>query len=236
MTFPLNPSVGQETSVAGKRYRWNGELWTRISAVVSANLVNSASIIDNTIGLADLSNAVTSIIYAKANSSDLNTNNIPEGLNLYFTNARAVSALTAGTGISIQPNGLILGAVQYSNSDVQLYLGNVSGNVVPYGDELYSLGSPEHKWKDLFLSGNTIIIGNTKIESTGEGTVSFKSANAEITSAISFASNGYIAASLPEGDLGNLISIRDAFGSTLSTTFDLMDPKGTLTPSDFGVL
>ena len=35
------------------------------------------------------------------------TSNISEGTNLYFTNTRAVAALTAGTGISISANGLI---------------------------------------------------------------------------------------------------------------------------------
>jgi hypothetical protein len=163
MTFPLNPSVGQETSVAGKRYRWNGELWTRISAVVSANLVNSAAIIDNSVALVDLTSAVSSLILSKANISDLtssnvtegsnlfftnarvysnvidigfstnayvnsrlltkanvsdlNTNNITEGSNLYFTNTRAISALTAGNGITIEANGLIVGAAQYGDQD-----------------------------------------------------------------------------------------------------------------------
>ena len=95
MTFPLNPSVGQETSVAGKRYRWNGELWTRISAVVSANLVNSASIVDNSVALVDLTSAVSSLILSKANISDLTTSNVTEGSNLFFTNARVYSNVIA---------------------------------------------------------------------------------------------------------------------------------------------
>ena len=74
-----------------------------------------------------------------------------------------------------------------------MYLGNVSGNIVPSANETYSLGSPTNKWKDLYLSGNTIILGNTKLESAGDGSLSIKSTNAQVTSAISFSSNGYIA-------------------------------------------
>ena len=85
------------------------------------------------------------------------------------------------------------GNLYFTNNRVQLYLGNVSGNIVPSANETYSLGSPTNKWKDLYLSGNTIILGNTKLESAGDGSLSIKSTNAQVTSAISFSSNGYIA-------------------------------------------
>lgn len=42
---------------------------------------------------------------------------------------------------------------------------NVSGSIIPTADEVYDLGSAEYKWKDLYLSGNTLILGNSKISS-----------------------------------------------------------------------
>jgi hypothetical protein len=39
----------------------------------------------------------------------------------------------------------------------------INGNIVPFSDALYDLGSPLHRWKDLYLSGNTIHLNNTKI-------------------------------------------------------------------------
>lgn len=38
----------------------------------------------------------------------INTSNITEGANLFFTNTRAVGALTGGSGITIEANGLIV--------------------------------------------------------------------------------------------------------------------------------
>ena len=106
---------------------------------------------------------LTTSLLTKANVSDLTTANVTEVNNLYYTNTR-----------------------------VQGYLQNISGNIVPSVTEVYSLGTPSKKFKDLFLSGNTIILGDTKIESSGDGTISIKSTNAEVTSSISFASNGLI--------------------------------------------
>ena len=126
-------------------------------------------------------------------SPAITTANVAEVTNLYFTNTRAISALTGGQGVNIAANGLLTGAVQYSNTDVQLYLGNVSGNIVPSANEFYSLGSSTKKWKDLFLSGNTIVLGETKLESSGDGSLAIKSTNVQVTNQISFASNGYIA-------------------------------------------
>lgn len=50
---------------------------------------------------------VIGLINNKANVTDLTTTNVIEGNNLYFTNARVVSSLIAGTGIVIEANGRI---------------------------------------------------------------------------------------------------------------------------------
>jgi cytoskeletal protein CcmA (bactofilin family) len=43
------------------------------------------------------------------------------------------------------------------------------GDLVPKADETYDLGSTSAKWRDLFLSGDSIILGNTKISEEGGG-------------------------------------------------------------------
>jgi hypothetical protein len=47
--------------------------------------------------------------------------------------------------------------------------GNViaSGNLLPTGNLNYSLGNDTNRWNDLYLSGNTIYIGNSSISTTG---------------------------------------------------------------------
>lgn len=39
-------------------------------------------------------------------------------------------------------------------------LASIAGNVIPSVDGVYSLGSPSNRWKDLYVSGNTIYVGN----------------------------------------------------------------------------
>jgi hypothetical protein len=87
----------------------------------------------------------------------------------------------------------------YSNDLVKQYLSNLDGPIVPSLNETYSLGSENKKWANLFLSGNTIVLGNTKIQSSEDGSISIRSTNSQVTSALSFASNGYIAA--PSGPI-----------------------------------
>ena len=43
--------------------------------------------------------------------------------------------------------------------------GNVIGNLIPDADQVYDLGSPVAAWKDLYLSGNSLVIGGQKITS-----------------------------------------------------------------------
>ena len=108
----------------------------------------TASRVRNSISAAgDLSyNAATGVfsfdveqVYTKANfDSDLgdaNTGQLPEGSNLYYTRAR-------------------------SDSD---HL-NVRTNLVPLHDSAFDLGDSSRKWRDLYLSGQTIHLGNLVIK------------------------------------------------------------------------
>ena len=47
--------------------------------------------------------------------------------------------------------------------------GTVTGNIVPDTDVTYDLGSSSKKFKDLYLSGNTITLGNQTISSSASG-------------------------------------------------------------------
>ena len=66
------------------------------------------------------------------------TTNLAEGTNLYFTNAR-----------------------------VQTKLGDVSGHIIPDTDVTYDLGSSTHKFRDLYLSGSSIILGTIELKDNG---------------------------------------------------------------------
>lgn len=66
-------------------------------------------------------------------------------------------------------NGVIqLSSIPISLSGIDVQVTNA--NLVPSANNMYSLGSPDRVWKDLYLSGNSLVIGNTVIsESTGGG-------------------------------------------------------------------
>jgi hypothetical protein len=78
-----------------------------------------------------------------ADLATIYTDNIVEATNIYFTNTR-----------------------------VQNYLTNISGNLVPAGNALYDLGSESGYWRDLYLSGNSLYLGNILIRDES-GTVTF---------------------------------------------------------------
>lgn len=40
----------------------------------------------------------------------------------------------------------------------------ISSHLIPYGDEIYSLGDSDNKWRDLYLSGSTIYLGSIQIK------------------------------------------------------------------------
>jgi hypothetical protein len=45
----------------------------------------------------------------------------------------------------------------------------ISSNLVPISDSVYDIGSANYRFKDIYLSGNTLYLGNTVITSTDNG-------------------------------------------------------------------
>ncbi len=58
-------------------------------------------------------------------------------------------------------------AATYGNANVKSYLDSFDGNILPAANVTYSLGSETAQWKDLWVSNNTIYIGNTPVRVDG---------------------------------------------------------------------
>ena len=57
-------------------------------------------------------------------------------------------------------------------TELETYLnGNIDTHMIPNGNEVYDLGEPENKFRYLYLSSNTVFLGNTAI-SASNGTLS----------------------------------------------------------------
>ena len=107
----------------------------------------------------------------------LNTSNISEGSNLYFTNARARSAFSAGNNIVIESNGQISANVTGGGGGSVDFTA-VSSNIIPTANSVFNLGAPNLRWKTLFLANNTIDLGGALIQSDGTGALTISSSGA----------------------------------------------------------
>ena len=64
-------------------------------------------------------------------------------------------------------DGSGVGVVAYGNTQVGQYLSaGVVGNIIPFGDAVYSLGNSTHQWNDLYISGSTIYLDSVPISLT----------------------------------------------------------------------
>lgn len=166
-------------------------------------------------------NAAFNAANTKTVAADLTTANVTELTNLYFTNTRAIYALTGGDNLAIDSNGLITAVV--TNSDLE----SLSTNLIPSADEVYNLGSAANRWKDLYLSGNSIVLGNATITSSSTHVV--LPSNTKIGSKVVFGE------AYPEdfGAVGNgitddtnaLSAAMNSLGSTGGTLFLRPDKK-----------
>ena len=128
----------------------------------------------------------------------LDTGDIAENGNLYYTDARARASISATgdinydsntgvisyttpatpvTSVNTQTGDVVLTTSDiaegtneyYTDARVQTKLGSVSGNILPDTNIAYDLGSNTARWRDLYLSGSSIVLGNlTLTESGGE--------------------------------------------------------------------
>jgi len=65
----------------------------------------------------------------------------------------------------------------YTDARVMTSLGSISTSIIPDTDIAYDLGSATNRFRDLYLSGNTIYLGgDTKISVNNDGEVEFKDA------------------------------------------------------------
>ena len=97
----------------------------------------------------------------------LNTADVTEGSNLYYTDTRVDSNFGTKTTDDLTEGANLYYTKVRTDSDISQAFGNISQDLIPSADSTYSLGSPTDKWKDLYLSGTTIHLGDTTIKNDG---------------------------------------------------------------------
>ena len=126
--------------------------------------------------------------------------------------------------------------------------GTCNGNLLPNGNIIYNLGSPTQRWNDLYLSNNTIYLGESTISATtGNITlISSGGASLEVTgnaqvstlqngnSNIAVAANGNVSISV-SGTSNVLIVKSNGIAVTGNTTVANLTVTGTLNAGDITV-
>ena len=194
-----NPSVGQVLY-------WNGTSWeangVTIPATEYANIANtvvsvvSSSLTANTANFANIAGVAYTANVANLvlTLSNFTTANLTEGSRLYYTNARVNAQVESNLAlkanvVDLTTANVIESASNLYYTDERVYtnvtarFASIDGNLIPDGDETRDLGSPTHKWKDLYLSGFSLTLGNTVITSSGTGGLTVQSlvSNTSIT-------------------------------------------------------
>ena len=125
----------------------------------AVNLANYASVANSVAG-SNVSGAVNLANYASVANS-------VAGANVSGAVANATYALTSG---SSNTAGTVTTNAQPNITSVGTLTGlTVAGNILPNANVTYNLGSSTQRWKDLYLSGNTIDLNGSTISSDANG-------------------------------------------------------------------
>ena len=116
-----------------------------------------------------------------------NSNNYHFGCNNSAAVFGASSTSNFEAYIGIAKDNLIHKIARFNNQDIHFNRNVIiKGHIIPTSNLEYSLGNSNYKFKDLYLSGNTIYLGETVLSSDKEsGTLTIKNSSNEIAPLIS---------------------------------------------------
>jgi hypothetical protein len=194
----------------------------------SANLTFNSS--TNTLGIVNISAVDASITTIETDGIVVNGNVSAD----YFTgnlignvsNANIISAnlLTGTLTTNAQPNITSVGTLTTLN---------VAGNIIPGANNQYDLGTTANRWRDLYLSGNTIYLGNASIEAnataiifTNPGGSNFVLGGNDLTITGNITAGGNL--SIANISAGNLVSANFLTGTLTTANQPNITNVGTL--------
>ena len=127
---------------------------------------SSHKLVDRAIQMADVTGLVSF-------SNAISQSNISLSNSYYaYSNASATSISALQTKASATSNDFYHLNAYYSDTGV------INGSLLPSQTITYNLGSPEFRWKDLYLAGNTIFLGESNnISTDNNGAISFANSN-----------------------------------------------------------
>jgi hypothetical protein len=129
-------------------------------------------------------------------------------------------------------NVAVSGSANVGNLSVT---GFVTGNLIPNANITYNLGNNNYRWNDLYLAGNSIIIGGAQIQASGADialTGNIESGNANLGNlavANYFSGNGSLLSSITGGNVVGQVGNALVSGTVYSASQPNITSVGTLT-------
>jgi len=181
-------------NVAGNYFVGNGSALTSISGASVVGAVANA----------------TYAVSAGSAGSAVTAEQVTSNAQANITSVGILSSLSASGNIT---GGNVTAVSLLKTADFSI-TGNVTGNLLPSANITYDLGSNTQRWKDLYLSGNTIQLGSQTI-SANATSVSL-GADAELAANNVFATNQVSGATVSAS--GNIVAGGSGSSGQISAT------------------
>jgi hypothetical protein len=203
-------SVGSNASVGGK-----------LTVTANANVTGNVNVTGNIRSSATIYGEISAGNIA-ASGDITGTGNITIGGtatitgNISGANLRAVGAANITGNANVGAHLTVVANATVGGLSVTSY---VNTDLLPYGNETQDLGSPTHRWRDLFLSGNSLKLGTSTITSTGDGGIAIDSATITGNLDVGNVTATYVQGTLTSSSQPNITSV--GILSNLSVSGDL---------------
>ena len=112
----------------------------------------------------------------------IDTGDVAENGNQYFTQGRARTSLS-GTGaisynsstgaITTTQNLTTAGTPSFAGITLTGGISSIAGDIIPSADITYDLGSPTKQWKDIYVGPGSLYVNGSKVLEDDTGTITF---------------------------------------------------------------
>jgi len=165
MSFPTSPTDGQIAQFDGITYQYTASTnsWKRIPSI-NLNLVGNISTTSNVDNLGAFGSGALQITGGAAIGGNLFV-----GGNLYVSNVITQQETIINSDViegNLTVGNIITNFITGGDFDGNVY---VTGYLIPTEDVVYDLGTPDQRWRTLYLSGNTIDMSGAQITATSSG-------------------------------------------------------------------
>ena len=82
--------------------------------------------------------------------------------------------------VFVRNGGSIITVANFTADAADIDLGAITQSIIPLNNNAIDLGTSSKRWRDLYLSGNTLNIGGATISSDGTGTISISATGATL--------------------------------------------------------